>query len=156
MPDPRHQEGEAVREISVRRATQDDAPQIVDWTADHVENPGRLTIPSSVILCAENGNPIEYAAIHPAAVIECLGPNPKANRLELALAVKALFAAILRMSLESGIPEVLCFTSGADAAIAAMLEKRGFQKLPWQAWRAEVGGHNEQGTEPGKTGATDH
>lgn len=119
-------------------STDDEYTDFMSWVAPNTTEAFKLGYPSMRILKASNGKTLQFAMVHPVAVIEHLASNPEASRLELVSALKALADEVSAVSKESGISELFVLTGYGDEKIEAIAEHYGFELVPLSLWRKKI------------------
>jgi hypothetical protein len=113
-------------------------PNIVEWSAPHLETTEKFAYPTLRILVSENGRPIQYGFVHGVAVIEGIAPNPGVSDLALVSGLKALVDQIVEMARSCGVKEVLAMTGKDDGKLERLAERYGFEEVPYKVWRLKI------------------
>jgi len=127
-----------MRKISVRLAQPEETGQILEWASPHIESWEKVNYPTMRILCAENGQPIQYALVHAVAVLETLAPDPKAKPWTLALSLKRIIQDVEEAASRIGIREIIAMTGPDDEKLERLAEKNGWEKLDYTVWRKKI------------------
>jgi hypothetical protein len=116
-------------------ATDQEFSDFVEWASHNTTEAEKLGYPNMRILKASNGKTLQFAMVHPVAVIEHLASNPEAGRLELVQALKAIVDEVCAVSAEHGIKELFVMTGYGDEKLELLAEHYGFEMVPFTVWR---------------------
>jgi len=113
--------------------TDEEYTEFVEWMSPNTTEPEKLGYPGMRVLRASNGKSVQYAMIHPVAVIEHIASNPDAGRLERTLAAIAIYERVREACEADGIAEIYCST--LDRKVGNLLEHGGFERVTFEVWR---------------------
>lgn len=129
-----------MRQLKLRFATPEDAPQIIEWLNANPLNEYDSVIckyPSlHVIASYAPDGVICYLPTQKVLVLESLAVNPKASELEKAQALRDLTKAAELLANSEGIREVW-FLDGAGG-VGEMARSHGFEELPYKVFRLKL------------------
>lgn len=134
-----------MKHLKLRMATRDDAPEMLRLLRETRGNDfdsSILSYPTLGAVCASDGDkPVAFLPYHHALMLESVGMRAGASGLESATAFRDLIHGVQLVASQSGVRELYFVTDvslGANARLAAMAIRHGFESLPWQTLRMRV------------------
>ena len=129
-----------MKKINVRLAKPEECEEMLNWMAPNCDDFSKVGYPTTRLVLSENGTgPIQYALIHMVAILQTLGPNPKAKNGELALGLKGIIERVGADLKRIGVEEMIAFTGPMDAGLEHLAERHGWEKLEgFTTWRRKL------------------
>jgi|SRR5579859_3683048 len=129
-----------MKQLNVRTARPEDAPQILEWLRANPANefdPGILSYPTLQVLCSYNSEPVCYLPTQKALILESTAIRPGLSELDSAQALRDLVKAAQLLASQSGIKEV--FYMGTDKRLNAMAGRHNFTLRDWKVLQMKLG-----------------
>lgn len=128
------------KHIFVRPALEKDREQFAQWsngTKDNLCDSDPVSYKNTVVWCAYDSNgPIVYVPVQKPAMMEALAINPKADPMDVAVALKELVQNLVSQCHIEGTGEIYFFCK--EESTQRFAEKQAFEKLPWNAYRIKL------------------
>lgn len=128
------------RHVYVRPGSEKDVPVFSKWlqeTKDNLFDQDVFSYRSTVTLCAYNeSGPIVYLPAQRPFMMESLAINPEASPIDVAVALRELFHAIVMQAHLTGVGEV--YFVCADEATIAFATKHAFEEMKHKVFRVKL------------------
>jgi len=128
------------RHVYVRPSTPKDLPLFSKWlqgTKDNLFDPSVFTYKGTTAWCAYNqSGPIVFMPAQRPFMMESLAINPDASEIDVAVALRELFHAIVLQAHQAGEGEV--YFGCSDEATIAFAIKHEFKEVPFRMFRVKL------------------
>ena len=126
--------------ITVRMAVPEEAGTILKWMIANSDKNNfdldSMKYPSTMILCAENGQPKVFMPMQACFFIDSLGPDPAIGNREQVLALAELLQAAKNLARNMQVGEI--YFIGSDPEVNKQAELRGFERIGLPVYRLKV------------------
>jgi hypothetical protein len=135
------------RHVYVRPSTPKDFPLFSKWlegTKDNLFDPAVFTYKGTTAWCAYNkSGPLVFMPAQRPFMMESLAINPDASEIDIAIALKELFQAMVLEAHKSGEGEIYFLCSQPETI--AFAKKHEFLELPERVFRVRLSDLEAQG-----------